>query len=117
MSGIRSTEDGSSQVTVTVHHLCAVVGVPETELRIWMANDWVRPRQDWGEPRFSEADVARIRLILDLRDAMALDAEAIPVVLGLVDQLYDERNRVRALCDAIRSAGLMEAVWRHLEPG
>ncbi len=117
MSGVPGAGDTRSQVTVTVHHLCAVVGLPETELRRWVENDWVRPRQDQGEPRFSESDVARIRLILDLRDAMALDAGAIPVVLGLVDQLYDERNRVKALCSAIRSAGLTEAVWRHLEPG
>ena len=113
MSG---SDDRPVPASMSVHHLCVVVGVGEADLRSWVANEWVRPRQERGQPHFAPADVARIRLILDLRDAMALDEAAIPVVLGLVDQLYAERTRVRALCEAIQSAGLTETVWRQIEP-
>ena len=101
---------------ITLHRLCAVVrGVREAELRAWIENDWVRPEHVAGEPRFAEADVARIRLIVELRDAMAVGEEAIPVVLSLMDQLYDERRRVQTLCEAIRAAGLTEPVRRRLD--
>ncbi len=42
-------------------------------------------------------DVERIRLILELRDDMQVNEEALPVVLSLLDQLYAMRRRMRRL--------------------
>ena len=101
-------------VVLTLHHVCVTVGnLAEHELQGWVARDWVRPvLREADEPRFGAAEVARVRLILELRDAMAVGEDAMPVVLSLLDQLYDERRRMRRLCDAIRDAGLTEPVGR-----
>ncbi len=52
-------------------------------------------------PVFDDVDVARIQLVRQLRDDLGLDAEAIPVVLSLVDQLYGVRRELRALARAV----------------
>lgn len=75
------------------------------ELRLWCEAGWVAPAQPAhpGEagPVFDEADLARIRLVCELRDDLGLDEEAIPVVLSLVDQLYGLRRELRALARAV----------------
>jgi len=69
-------------------------------LEHWIAEDWVCP--DWrdGEYTFEDIDVARVRLILELRDQLDVNEAALPVVLLLLDQLYDLRRQTRALVDA-----------------
>lgn len=69
-------------------------------LERWIADDWVRPDQRDGEYTFREIDVARVHLILELRDQLDVNEAALPVVLSLLDQLYDLRRQMRALGDA-----------------
>ena len=64
----------------------------------------VRPDGPPGGYVFREIDVARVRLIVELRDALRLDEEALPVVLSLMDQLYEERRRLRRVRDALVAA-------------
>jgi chaperone modulatory protein CbpM len=52
---------------------------------------------------FEEVDVARIRLIVELR-SLELDEEAMPVVLSLLDQLHATRRRMRLLQQAVEEA-------------
>jgi len=78
-----------------------VSGVKSSELRAWIEEGWVRPELRRGQPFFREIDVARVRLIRELRRDLAIDSEALPVVLSLLDQLYETRRRLRALSDAI----------------
>ena len=46
-------------------------------------------------------DVARLRLIRELHHDLAIDAEAMPVVLSLVDEMYTLRRRLAALARAL----------------
>jgi chaperone modulatory protein CbpM len=78
-----------------------VGGVRATELRAWIAEGWVRPETERGMLIFREIDVARVRLIHDLRRDLAIGDDAVPVVLNLLDQLYAMRRRVRAVNQAI----------------
>jgi len=78
-----------------------VNGVRAAELRSWIEEGWVRPEEERGTYVFQEIDVARVRLIANLRRDLAIDREAVPVVLHLLDQLYAMRRRMRALSDAI----------------
>lgn len=78
-----------------------VIGLDLQDLGRWIADDWVRPEGSPGHYRFAEIDVARVRLILELRDGMGLDESAIPVVLSLLDQLYETRRGMRQLQAAI----------------
>lgn len=81
------------------------VGISTAELRVWCEAGWVAPAE--GDPEsgggrvFDDVDLARIRLVRELRDDLGLDAEAIPVVLSLVDQLYGVRRELRALARAV----------------
>jgi chaperone modulatory protein CbpM len=45
-----------------------------------------------------------VRLIRELRDELAVNEEALPVVLSLLDQLYALRRRVRAMGVVLREA-------------
>ena len=79
--------------------------VGTAELRLWCEAGWVVPAEPErpGEPGpvFDEVDLARIRLVRELRDDLGLDEGAIPVVLSLVDQLYGVRRELRALARAV----------------
>ena len=86
-----------------------------SEVEHWIASDWVRPVRRSESWLFDEIDVARMRLIRDLRFDLRLDEHALPFVLHVLDQLYDARrglNRVRHALDndlpeEIRAAMLM----------
>lgn len=100
----------------TIEEVCRELGTVEvTEIRSWIAAEWVRPPKAGDEPVFREVDVARVHLLADLRHDLALDEEAVPVVLSLLDQLYDTRRRMRALVDAVlaRSEAEHKAVLEH----
>jgi chaperone modulatory protein CbpM len=52
---------------------------------------------------FEEIDVARVRLIHDLRHAMAVQDEVIPLVLSLLDQIYSLRGQMRSVARAVET--------------
>lgn len=71
------------------------------DLRQWIRRGWVRPAQGVEGPVFDELDVARLRLICDLRKDMGLPSGAMPVVLSLLDQLHRSRREMRLLLAAL----------------
>jgi chaperone modulatory protein CbpM len=71
------------------------------ELTRWVENRWVLPERRNQTLIFHEVDVARIELILEIRHEFAIDEEAVPLVLGLLDQVYDLRRQLRRMCDAL----------------
>ncbi|WP_108485121.1 chaperone modulator CbpM [Oceaniglobus ichthyenteri] len=84
-------------VVATVHR------VELHELRLWVREGWVKPADRGGEPMFDELDVARIRLVCDLRTEMSLPDDAVPVVLSLLDQIHGLRRELRGLTRAVDS--------------
>jgi chaperone modulatory protein CbpM len=81
--------------------IAAVGRIDRRDLDLWIERRWVRPHHGPGGYDFTEIDVARINLICEMRDDMAIDDEAMPVVLGLLDQIYGLRCRLRHLVDAV----------------
>ena len=75
--------------------------VERTEILAWIEADWVRPEADADPPVFRPVDVARLRLIQELHHDLAIDREAMPVVLSLIDEMYTLRRRIAALARAI----------------
>ena len=93
-------------------------GLKRQDLERWITNEWVRPDGRSGSYMFLEIDVARVRLIRELRDEMGVNEAALPVVLSLLDQLYDLRRRMRELSDAIGQIAPNEVrrdLMNHLE--
>jgi chaperone modulatory protein CbpM len=72
-----------------------------TELRTWVSEGWVRPALAEDGPLFDDLDVARIRLICDLREEMSLPADVVPTVLSLLDQVHGLRRELRLLAEAV----------------
>lgn len=71
------------------------------DLERWIRMEWIHADRDAGAYVFQEIDVARVELILRLRDEMDVNEDALPVVLSLLDQLFDARRRMRDLHDAL----------------
>jgi chaperone modulatory protein CbpM len=67
------------------------------DLSRWIGEDLVRPEGPPGNYRFHEIDVARIRLILELRGTLEVNETALPAMLHLLDQLYGLRRQMRRL--------------------
>jgi chaperone modulatory protein CbpM len=81
----------------------ALERVDRVELSVWVERGWVAPASRRGpEPLFSDLDVARVGLICDLVHDLAVEDETIPLVLSLLDQVYDLRRQLHALTAAIR---------------
>ncbi len=73
------------------------------ELTAWIDRRWVLPTRAEEGYVFDEADLARLRLICELRRDLMIDDEALPVVLSLLDQVYALRRTIRTLGRAIES--------------
>ncbi|WP_421995137.1 hypothetical protein [Roseococcus sp.] len=69
----------------------------EEDLRRWIGEGHVRADRSDGALVFQEIDAERIGLILELREVMAVNEEALPIVLSLLDQLYALRRRLQGL--------------------
>jgi len=79
-------------------------GPPRQDLERWILNDWLRPDGAAGHWRFRRIDVARARLIWELRSDLRVNEEALPIVLSLLDQLYDLRRQMRTIGEAFAEA-------------
>jgi chaperone modulatory protein CbpM len=79
------------------------------ELTAWVQQRWVAPEPDGaGGWVFQAIDVARVRLIYDLRRDMDLAEDMVPLVLSLLDQVYELRGQLKAVTRAMD--GLPEPV-------
>ncbi len=90
---------------ITIETLFVQVGgLRRDDLERWIAQSWVRPDGEPGRYLFHDIDVARVQLIVELREQMQVNEEALPVVLSLLDQLYEARRRMRRVRDALDQA-------------
>ena len=78
-----------------------VSGLQRGDLERWISNEWVKADRQSGVFVFTEIDVARVKLIQQLREEMDINEESMPLILSLLDQLYDLRRRMQALSDTI----------------
>ncbi|MEO6459963.1 MAG: chaperone modulator CbpM [Bdellovibrionota bacterium] len=59
----------------------------------FVSQTWITP-VDPDAMLFDDEDVARIRLIHDLRTQLGVNEDAIPVILHLVDQLHTIHTKI-----------------------
>jgi chaperone modulatory protein CbpM len=64
-------------------------------LNAWIEADWLAPLTSGKTFVFSDADLARARLIRDLRLDFGVNDEGIAIILHLLDQLHGLRCLVR----------------------
>lgn len=80
-----------------------VQGLSRRRLRQWVQSGWVLPASGERGARFSDIDVARARLILHLQQDLKIGADAVPIVLSLMDQVYGLRRELRRLARAVEA--------------
>ncbi|MCP4328405.1 MAG: MerR family transcriptional regulator [Alphaproteobacteria bacterium] len=98
------------------YEVVAVIdGLTVRRLRTWVRQGWVRPAQRDGDVVFSDVDAARLRLICQLRHEMNVGAEAMPIILSLIDQLYGVRHEFKCVMEALesQSSAVREEIIRH----
>lgn len=83
--------------------VAAIGEISARRLRLLVRRGWVRPRRRAGTPEFSEADVARVRLVCHLTEKLEVQEEDVPVILSLVDQVHGLRRALRNLGRAVES--------------
>ncbi len=74
--------------------------VDASTVQIWIEEGWLLPQRDQAGLAFSEPDVARARLIRDLKDEIGVNDEGIGIVLYLIDQVHGLRSVLRELLHA-----------------
>ena len=98
--------------------LATIPSLQRGDLEGWIRDELVVPQQDAGLS-FSDRECARIRLICTLTYELEIDSGALPVVLSLLDQLYDTRRRLMSLTRAVtvQDKTIQDAIIAAMTPG
>lgn len=81
--------------------VAAITALQRSDLEAWIRDELVVPRQKAETLLFNDMECARVRLICTLHYDLEVDADTLPLVLSLLDQLYDTRQRLLALTAAV----------------
>jgi len=81
-------------------------GVEVQMLDFWLEQQWLVPEQTSGGMNFSDMDVARARLIRDLKVDFGVNDEGVDVILHLMDQLHGLRRVLAQLGKDIQRSPL-----------
>lgn len=85
----------------TLIEVLAEFNLSRDQLLLWIERRWVLPLAQDDDYVFGEADVARLQMIVELQRDLAIDEEAMSVVLDLLDKLYGLRRQMRDLLAAV----------------
>jgi chaperone modulatory protein CbpM len=72
-------------------------GLQVQTLEFWLEQQWLLPEETSAGVRFSDGDIARAKLIQDLKGGFGVNDEGVDVILHLVDQLHGLRRALRQL--------------------
>ena len=64
-------------------------------LHLWIEEGWLIPRVEEANLTFSELDIARAQLILDLKRNLGVNDEGVGIILNLLDQVHGLRRTMR----------------------
>jgi chaperone modulatory protein CbpM len=82
---------------MTKQEFLASSGLRLEVLELWIEQRWLIPEEAGAGLIFSETDMARAHLILQLKDDLGANDEGIDVILHLVDQVHGLRRALGEL--------------------
>jgi chaperone modulatory protein CbpM len=88
-------------MTMRTREFLLAARLDATVLETWVEAGWLAPHRDDEAADFSDADVARARLIRDLQHDIGVNEEAIPIILDLIDQVHGLRQMLREVATAV----------------
>ena len=88
---------------ISVQELCIRARLEHRWVEAWVTAGWLVPPQTDPELLFSDLDLARARLIRDLREDLGVNDEGIDVILHLLDQVHGLRGSMQELITRMRA--------------
>ena len=85
----------------SLDQVLAEIEISRQEVELCISERWILPEREGEALSFDEIDLARLRLIGELRRDLAVNDEAVPVVLHLIDALHLLRGCLAALGEAL----------------
>lgn len=79
------------------HEFLTCSGLHVETLEFWLEQHWIIPEETSAGMNYSGVDVARARLIQDLKTDFGVNDEGVDVILHLVDQLHAMRRALAQL--------------------
>lgn len=80
--------------TLRIEEAAQEMGVDLKIVLEFIQNEWIQPAEP--DPiALDEEDIARIRLITQLRGEFGVNDEAVPIILHLLDQLHQMHYQLR----------------------
>jgi chaperone modulatory protein CbpM len=86
---------------ISLMEFCVRTRLERPVVESWVAAGWLVPPQTEPEPAFADIDVARARLINELRSDMGVNEEGVELVLHLLDQVHDLRRMLGEVLKAL----------------
>jgi chaperone modulatory protein CbpM len=74
-------------------------------LNAWVEAEWLMPMPCGTAYQFSDADLARTRLIKDLKADFGVNDEGITIILHLLDQLHGLRSLLKDIAAEMSERG------------
>lgn len=69
-----------------------LIRIDDSTLDEWLKDEFLSPDQVENDFIFSEIDVARAHLILDLQNNMGVNNPGLSIILHLIDQMHSMRR-------------------------
>jgi chaperone modulatory protein CbpM len=87
---------------IPIVEFCVLTRLERPIVETWIAAGWLIPPQTEPEVAFTEIDVARARLICELRQDFGVNDEGVAVILHLLDQVHDLRRTLGDILAELR---------------
>jgi chaperone modulatory protein CbpM len=87
---------------ISIVEFCTVTRLEQPLVETWVAAGWLIPPQTEPEIAFAEIDVARARLISELRHDFGVNDEGVEVILHLLDQVHDLRRAMGQVLEELQ---------------
>lgn len=79
-------------MTISRSEFLVRMQLDDVTLDVWIVEEWLRPQRIQDDVAFTEADLARARLIRDLQQDLGVNREGIGIILSLIDQVHGLRQ-------------------------
>jgi chaperone modulatory protein CbpM len=86
-------------------------------LEVWIEEEWLVPVSVETDFTFSEADLARAKLIRDLKEDLGVNDEGVGVILNLLDQVHGLRRALAEMLQAMRERSASRDAGSSADPG
>jgi chaperone modulatory protein CbpM len=88
-------------VKLSKQEFLSVSGMGHETLSAWIEEEWLIPSGSSDGMSFSDIDVARARLIRDLKIDLGVNDAGVGVILSLLDQLHGLRRTLKQVGEVV----------------